>query len=243
MKVMSQARFRILLILIGLQVLVAFPALAGNVQFGGILPGGGVIRKNIISMHERQYLNLVRQKTDYSCGAAAVATILKFGYGIDTTEEDVLRGMLKVSDAQQARSKGFSMLNMKHYLKRLGLRARGYRVPAAKLENVRMPVIVLLNLKGYNHFVVFKKSTNGQVYIADPALGNKVLDKEEFLAGWNGVAFAIIHQDFDWESILLEPDEPLIASKTRALELVRQRVPVEIGNIQVRRYFTCLACL
>lgn len=210
--------------------------------FGGVLPGGGLIRKNVVSIRERRYLNLVRQQTDYSCGAAALATILKYGYEIDTNEQGVLQGLLKVADATQAQTKGFSMLDMKRYVKTIGLRGRGYRVPENQLERVRIPVIALLNLKGYNHFVVFKKAQDGQVYLADPALGNKVVDREEFVAGWNGFVFAVIRNDFDRNSVLLDPAEPLKANKMQAFNQAIQKVWVENGNAQITRHLPCDVC-
>ena len=44
------------------------------------LPGGNVIYKPIQSIRERRFADLVQQKTDFSCGAAALATVLKQAY-------------------------------------------------------------------------------------------------------------------------------------------------------------------
>ena len=50
------------------------------------LPGGNVVYKPVQSIRERRFANLVQQKTDFSCGAAALGTILKQAYWLDVDE-------------------------------------------------------------------------------------------------------------------------------------------------------------
>ena len=57
-------------------------ALAQLVSFSGVLPNGALYQAPVQSMQQRRYANLVRQQTDYSCGAASLATILRYGYGL-----------------------------------------------------------------------------------------------------------------------------------------------------------------
>jgi predicted double-glycine peptidase len=184
---------------------------AADIAFGNVLPGGGVIRKNLISMREMKFVDMVQQHTDFSCGAAALATILNYAYNQNLTEEQVIEGMLKVSDVELVRQKGFSLLDIKNYTQSIGMRGRGYNVQAATLEKITIPTIVLLNYKGYKHFVVLKKATADKAYIADPALGNRIMKRAEFDTSWNGIVFAIIGQGFDRESVLLRPKEGLTA--------------------------------
>ncbi|HIP53400.1 MAG TPA: peptidase C39 [Chromatiales bacterium] len=218
------------------------PTFASDIHLSGVVPGAGVVYKNVVSMRERRFMNMVRQHTDYSCGAAALATILKYGYHMDMDEKKVLDGMYKVSDKATVEKKGFSMLNMKRYLQQLGLRGRGYKVPADKLDRIRMPVIALLDINGYNHFVVFRRSHKDRVYVADPALGNRVMDRQDFLDSWNGVIFAVISKDFDKGSILLDPDDPLYVNKAHMLREMTRKVSVEHGHMQVRQFFNCIMC-
>lgn len=187
------------------------PALAADIQFGNVLPGGGVVHRNLTSMRDLKFVNMVPQHTDFSCGAAALATILKYSYNKDITEENVIEGLMKVSDVELVRQKGFSLLDMKNYTQSIGMRGRGYNVTPETLEKVHIPTIVLLNYKGYKHFVVLKKATAEKVYIADPALGNRIMKRDEFDANWNGIIFAVVGQGFDRESILLKPKEALTA--------------------------------
>ena len=83
------------------------PALAADIQFGGVLPGGAVIQKNVVSMRELKFVDMVPQRTDFSCGAAALATILNYAYNKNLTEDNVIEGLMKVSDPEIVRQKGF----------------------------------------------------------------------------------------------------------------------------------------
>jgi len=193
------------------------PAAAADIQFGGITPGGPVYTKSMLSLRELRYVNMVEQHTDFSCGAAALATILNYAYGKDLTEYEVIEGMLKVSDPEIVREKGFSLLDMKRYIETFGMRGRGYEVTPATLEKIKIPVIALLDIKGYKHFVVLKKTQDGRVYLGDPALGNRVMSQEEFVAGWNGIVFAVIGRGFIQNTVLINPPEPLTAKRLKGV--------------------------
>ena len=128
-----------------------------------VLPGGAVIYKPIQSVRERKFADLVQQKTDFSCGAAALATILRQAYWLDVNEDQIIEGMLAHADQDIVRVQGFSMLDMKRYVESIGMRARGYRVAAETLSEIKIPVVVLLDIRGYKHFVVLQKVHNGWV--------------------------------------------------------------------------------
>ena len=176
-----------------------------------VLPGGAVIYKPIQSIRERKFADLVQQKTDFSCGAAALATILRQAYWLDVDEKQIIEGMLAHADQDLVRVQGFSMLDMKRYVESLGMRARGYRVAPDTLTSVRIPVVVLMDIRGYKHFVVLQKVDKGWVYIGDPVLGHKRYKVDDFLKGWNGIIFAVIGQGYDKNNILLDPPLPLTA--------------------------------
>jgi len=187
---------------------------AGAIGLGGVIPGAGAIQKNILSMREMRYVDMVPQKTDFSCGAAALATILNYAYGQKLTEDEVIQGLLQVSDPAIVREKGFSLLDLKNYVQARGMRGRGYNMSPEMLDRIKVPTIVLLDIRGYKHFVVLKKTTPDKVYLADPALGNRVVARQEFEKGWNRVVFAVIGQGFERDTVLLRPKEPLTARST-----------------------------
>lgn len=184
-------------------------AQAADIGFSGVLPGGGgLYRKSVISLKEAKYAGLIRQHTDFSCGAAALATILKYAYGQPVDESDVLRGLFTVADEQIVRHRGFSLLDIKRYVASLGYRGRGYRIPLPALEHVRIPTLILLDINGYKHFVVLRRAVGEKYYVADPALGNRIMKKDQFEKSWNGIIFAVIGKGFDRNTSLRNPVAP-----------------------------------
>ncbi|MBU0808987.1 MAG: C39 family peptidase [Gammaproteobacteria bacterium] len=209
------------------------PAAAAQNMPLAVLPGGGMVFKPVQSIRERRFSHLVEQKTDFSCGAASVATILNQAYGWDLSEEQVIHGMLAVADEEQVRSKGFSMLDMKNYATSLGMRARGYRIESSQLKSVSIPVIVLIEVRGYKHFVVMQRTADDSVYVGDPVLGHKKMTMDEFTKGWNGIVFALIGPGYDRNNPLLDPPEPLTArNRLPGYKLVNDAELMEFGFIQ-----------
>ena len=169
--------------------------------------------KRVVSLRERRYQDIIQQRFDFSCGAAATATILRYAYDLDVNEVDVILGLAQVADEELAKEKGYSLLDIRHYVETLGLRGRGYELPPELLAKLRIPTIALLDLRGYKHFVVIRKITEDSVYVGDPALGNRIMPLEDFLESWNGAVFAILGRGFDRETVLSRPEPPLTARK------------------------------
>lgn len=200
-------RFVFLTLLISLALAaVCSRARAGDVSFAGVLPNGAQYNAHVESMQELRFANLVSQHTDYSCGAAALATILRYGYHLDVDENTIIDGMLGLSDATQVKQRGFSMLDIKHYIEALGMRGRGYRVDIARLRTLRVPAIVLMDIRGFRHFVVLKQVHDDQVELADSILGNRTMKLDDFMKAWpSHVLFVVIGSDFDRHTVLLQP--------------------------------------
>ncbi|MFT4069941.1 C39 family peptidase [Paraburkholderia sp.] len=176
---------------------------------------GVPLKKPIRSMKDLRYSHIVNQQFDYSCGAAALATLLKYGYGIDIPETELIRRMMVFSTPEVVVKNGFSMLDMKKFVETIGLRGRGFRVNVDALHHLQIPVMVLMNIDGYEHFVIVKHAQDGRVFIADPALGNRIVLEEDFAKTWNGLVFAVLGKPFREDSPLLQDNESL-ALKLRA---------------------------
>ena len=176
---------------------------------------GVPLTKTVRSMKDIRYSHIVNQQFDYSCGAAALATLLKFGYGIDIPETELIRRMMVFSTPEVVVQNGFSMLDMKKFVETIGLRGRGFRVNVDALHHLQIPVMVLMNIDGYEHFVIIKHAQDGRVFIADPALGNRIVLEEDFTKTWNGLVFAVLGKPFREDSPLLQDNESL-ALKLRA---------------------------
>ncbi|MGH6886524.1 MAG: C39 family peptidase [Geminicoccales bacterium] len=155
------------------------PAAAGEVH---VRPLGNALQVPIVSLWERRWSAVVRQQRDFSCGAAVVATLLSYHYDRPTVEQEVFAAMWNEGDQPKIMRQGFSLLDMKSFLERRGYRADGYRVTLDKLAEVGVPAIVLIDLRGYRHFVLIKGITPHEVLIGDPARGLKRYPREEFEA-------------------------------------------------------------
>lgn len=198
-----------------------------------VLPGGAVVFKPVQSMRERKFADLVQQKTDFSCGAASLATVLRQAYWLDVTEAQIIEGMLAHADQNLVRVQGFSMLDMKRYVESIGMRARGYRVTPETLTSVAIPVIVLMDIRGYKHFVVMQKAEKDWVYIGDPVLGHRRFKFDDFVKGWNGIIFAVIGQGYDKTNVLRDPPLPLTAkNRINTFSPVRDTELMDFGFIQ-----------
>lgn len=196
------------LALLALPLLSTLPAQAraAEVAFSGVLPNGALYHTPVESMRESRFRHLVRQQTDYSCGAASLATILRYAYHLDADEDTVIEGMLALSDPEVVKERGFSLLDIKRYVESLGMRGRGYRIDEARLRSLRVPSLALMDVNGFRHFVVLKQVRGEAVEVGDPILGNRVIPLPEFMAAWPSRAvFVVIGTDFDRNTVLLQP--------------------------------------
>lgn len=153
--------------------------------------GGLTLRTQLESIRERRFRNVVSQQRDYSCGAAALATLLQFHYDDPIGESQIIVDMLTTGDADRIRRQGFSLLDLKNYAEKRGYETRGFRVGSEVLERLAIPSITLVNTRGYHHFVVLRGARDGMVYLADPAMGQRVVPQQEFVSDWEGVVFFV----------------------------------------------------
>ena len=171
---------------------LALPAAAAWVQ----VPGGGGEYSAVKpkSFQDLRFRNVVHQKYDYSCGSAALATLLQYHYGLDTNEMAILQAMYARGDKEKIHREGFSLLDMKNYLASVGLQSAGYRETLDKLASVGIPAIVLINKRGYMHFVVLRGVTEDRVLVADPATGSHIYSRNEFEKMWNNILFVVTNR-------------------------------------------------
>jgi predicted double-glycine peptidase len=152
---------------------------------------GGNYTVNVMSWWQIPFRTVVHQQYDFSCGSAAVATLLTYHYNRPTPERIPFTQMWKDGDQTTIRKVGFSMYDMKTYLDSIGLPTEGYRLGAAGLAKLKRPAIVLLDIKGFKHFVVVKGIRGDRVLVGDPMLGLNEYSRADFLKLWNGIALAV----------------------------------------------------
>ncbi|MGF1644475.1 MAG: C39 family peptidase [Thiotrichales bacterium] len=146
------------------------------------------------SLGESKFDGVTKQQLDYSCGSAALSTLLTFHYETPVDEGQVFKSMYGQGDQEKIKVLGFSMQDMKSFVATLGFDAEGFKMPMASIEKAGVPGIVLLDTNGYRHFVVVKGIDDHFVLLGDPALGLRAITKTEFESQWTGIFFLIRNQ-------------------------------------------------
>jgi predicted double-glycine peptidase len=137
---------------------------------------------------------VVKQERDYSCGSAALATLLIYYYGDQTSEKEVLDILLApLSEEEKVKKyqRGFSLLDLKRVAVAKGYRAAGFRLTIQDLARLKAPVMVFVEPRGYKHFAVVRGVDRGRVFLADPARGNLRMGISQFLQEWSGIVFVL----------------------------------------------------
>jgi len=152
---------------------------------------GGQFTVKVTSLKEMRFKTTIRQKYDFSCGSAALATLLTFHYEDPVGEVEIFKTMYDAGNQEKIKKEGFSLLDIKNYLKARGYRADGFRTTLDKLKGVGIPAIVLINHHGYRHFVVLKGVAGSEVLLGDPSYGIRKMPRDQFESMWNGLLFLI----------------------------------------------------
>ena len=193
----------------GLLLFLALAAVGGTAgaQSAQLLStGAGDMQVPVTSLRQARWSGTLLQQYDFSCGSAAVATLLTHHYGYPISEQAVFEQMYAQGDQARIRREGFSLLDMKRVLAAHGFDADGFEQPLDKLGEVNVPAIVLLNDNGYLHFVVVKGLQPDRVLVGDPAQGTRALAREVFAKNWqNGVLF-VVHNRMDQARFNLRAD-------------------------------------
>jgi len=174
----------------GVAAVAASASARAQVRLGA--EAGGNYSVNVMSWWQIPFRTVVRQRYDFSCGSAALATLLTYHYGHPMNERQSFAAMWKAGDQAAIRKQGFSLLDMKTYRGTIGYRAEGFRLNVKDLPKIRRPLVLLLDLRGFKHFVVLKGVAGDQVLVGDPMLGLTKYPMPEFSRYWNGVALAIM---------------------------------------------------
>lgn len=173
-------------------LLALSPALAtaGQARLTGI--AGGDYRVPVTTLKELRFRNTIHQQYDFSCGSAAVATLLTYQYDYPMSEQTAFAAMFAHGDRAKIAKEGFSLLDIKRFLVARGFEADGFIATLDKLEQARLPAIVLIDEHGYHHFVVIKGVGAGRVLVGDPAKGTRSIPEAEFTKSWkNHLLFVI----------------------------------------------------
>jgi predicted double-glycine peptidase len=146
-------------------------------------------RQPVRSLLEIRRTGVVIQNFDISCGAAALATILRYQHGDMVEEREVALGLIGRPEYLERPElvrirQGFSLLDLKRFVDGRGYEGVGYgRMDLDDLV-AKAPAIVPVSINEYNHFVVFRGRLGNRVLLADPAFGNVTMTVDAFERAW-----------------------------------------------------------
>ena len=184
------------------------------------------------SMKDLRDQDLIKQRFDFSCGAAALATLIRYGFGQDVTEAQILVGLFDLpTDAEKAARErtGFSLLDLQRVARARGFNAEGFRLERTQLSMLAGPAIVFIEPRGYKHFAVIRGVRGDRVYLADPSRGNIRMPMYAFLDSWlqddgKGIVFVV-------EPKTGLPDRPMALSLASSAGL-QERLRPEVMSVR-----------
>jgi predicted double-glycine peptidase len=152
------------------------------------------ISERPISYQELRFANVVRQRFDFTCGAAALATLLNYFYSEHFTEAaflDMLRSRYTPEQWRAKANTGLSLGDLRFLATKVGYESAGAEVGLAGLTRLHGPVIVHLHRDTSDHFSVLRGISGDRVFLADSINGNERMRVEEFMQIYTGAVLAV----------------------------------------------------
>ena len=154
-----------------------------------------IVEVHVSSWQELRRRNVVMQNYDYSCGAAALATVLQYYWNDSVTEKEILKALFKIltiDEIKDRTKKGMAISDLRRVSVEMGYLASIGTLTFDKLTEAKIPLIVPIHLQKYDHFVVYRGVAGGRVYLADPIRGNVRPTVSEFREQWNKNAILVV---------------------------------------------------
>ncbi len=146
------------------------------------------------SAYELKWENITPQQYDYTCGAAALSTLIYGYFGEYISEKkiiDQLISNLNTKDIDKVKKQGFNMLHLKYVAEYFGYDAVGVKIDIDTLYKLKGPVIIVLQRSNGNHYVVFKNIVKDRVFIADSISGNYIMTTSYLSSVWDGITLIL----------------------------------------------------
>ena len=147
---------------------------------------------NWIALRQR---NIVMQQRDYSCGAAALATIARYYWQDDVTEDTFMQALLEMLTAEEVRDRvenGLAISDLRRVAVKKGYFSTIGTLPWNELVKTKVPLIIPIKTREHDHFVVYRGSDLDRVYLADPIRGNIRVPIPRFLGEWQKNAILVM---------------------------------------------------
>ena len=166
--------------------------------------------------------NVVIQQRDYSCGAAALATILQYHWEDNITETELLIEVFKLLTVEELKERienGLSLTDLRRLSVRMGYLATIGKLEFSKLRESKIPLVVGIIVNEFDHFVVYRGMDNQYVYLADPSRGNVRTPIPEFKKQWQENAVLVVIKKGESSKkrsgLLVHPEEKTLGQLNR----------------------------
>jgi predicted double-glycine peptidase len=192
-------------------------------------------RRYVRSWLELRNQNIVMQRRDYSCGAAALATVIRYHWGDNATETQLIREAIRMLTPEEMKERyknGLALTDLRRLAVRVGYLATIGRLDYQKLRESKVPLIVGIVVDGFDHFVVYRGTDGYYVYLADPARGNVRTPIPEFLDQWQkNLALVVVKRGKDAKEkktspLMVQPEEVFLGELNRLY--LRDRVTSKV---------------
>ena len=118
------------------------------------------------------FRGVTKQSSDYSCGAAALSTLITGLIENSHVTEGNIMEEINLLSKHRGRE-GYSLLDLMNASKKFGYYAEWRKISTSELTKINVPTILLIGLNSeFPHFVVLKGIKNGEAFLADSIRGN-----------------------------------------------------------------------
>lgn len=232
-------------LLIGLSLTAISPASAQYVPQGQapLRDPQHITQRKVANYVAIKRVNIVMQERDFSCGAAALATLIRYYWGDPVTEHQILAALDKIITDPKERlervQNGLSMTDLRRAAVAEGYLSVIGKLTFKELSEAKAPVVVGIVVGKYDHFVVFRGADSYYVYLADPARGNLRIPIWQFLNEWQENAVLVVAKpDVDPPTVsplTVRQDEKDVGWTNR--QMVRNRLSKPYATVPFPLFF------
>jgi hypothetical protein len=218
---------------------VGFAGTGTSVAGTGMITAGTpvFIKQQVAPLSELKFSNITKQSYDFSCGSAALATLLNSYLGENFSERAVIQGLMEYGSKKKiAERRAFSLLDMKQFVKKLGYDGTGYKADLNDLIELEAPCLLPIEFLGYRHFTILRGFHGNHIFLADPFRGNTSYTISAFEKMWyQNVIFIVDKKNARTISALKLTNEDLrYIDEGTALDILTDYAP-QIPSPDLRR--------
>jgi uncharacterized protein len=191
-------------VLLAAVIVMSFPVATLGVNPGRRVPVRDpqhTFQQRVCSWDEMRKYHIVMQKRDYSCGAAALATMVRYYLGDPVNEDTFLNRLDDILTPEEIADRignGLALSDLRRVADKSGYEAVVTKLSFDKLAEAKVPLLVGIEEDDFKHFVVYRGTNYRWVYLADPVRGHIRMTPRQFVCVWQkNLALAVAKPGVD----------------------------------------------